>query len=128
MRSYAKGYKAEIELLHMLYKRGWAVLRAPRSGRIGVAAPDLVAIKGGKVVVIECKSRAEAFSVEAEQIEQLREWQRRAGAAAYIGWKVSRGGWFFFSVDDVASNGGHLGKKFLQEKGISLDAVLGEAA
>ncbi len=126
MRNYAKGYRAENELQHILYERGWAVLRAPRSGRIGIAAPDLVAIRNGRVVVIECKSRAEAFTVEQEQIEQLHEWQKRANAEAYIGWKVSRKGWFFFTVADVVANGGHLGKKFLQEKGLLLEAVAGQ--
>jgi Holliday junction resolvase len=125
MQSYAKGYRAENELQHTLYGKGWAVLRAPKSGRIGIAAPDLVAIRDGKVIVIECKSRAGAFTVEAEQIEQLKEWQRRAGAVAYVGWKVSRKGWFFFALDDVVANGGHLGKKVLAEKGISLEKITG---
>ena len=124
MRTYAKGYSAERELLHTLYGRGWAVLRAPRSGRINIPSPDLVAIKKGKVVVIECKSRASAFTVEKDQLDQLEEWRRRTGAEAYIGWKVSRKGWFFFTLDDVVQNGGHLGKRFLQAKGVSLESVL----
>ena len=127
MSSYTKGYSAELELLHTLYDRGWAVLRAPRSGRVGVAAPDLVAIKNSRVIVIECKSRVGAFTVEADQIGQLKEWQKRTGADAYVGWKVSRKGWFFFTVEDVIANGGHLGKKFLTEKAILIDKVFGEA-
>jgi Holliday junction resolvase len=111
--SYRKGYAAENQLVHELYAKGWAVLRAPRSGCIGIASPDIVAAKDGKLIVIECKSRQGAFTVPKEQIEELNEWVSRAGAVAYVGWKISRKGWFFLTLDHVAKRNGNVGKKDL---------------
>jgi len=123
VNSYSKGYRAEWSLTHELYKRGWAAIRAPRSGRIGLASPDIVAAKNGKIVVIECKSRKCAFSVPKEQLDELQEWINRAGAIAYIGWKISRKGWCFMNLSDVKENNGNIGKKFIKEKGFGIDCL-----
>ncbi|MBI5331962.1 MAG: hypothetical protein HZB65_00145 [Candidatus Aenigmarchaeota archaeon] len=121
VRCYSKGYSAEREILYKLSGMGWMVIRAPRSGRIGLASPDVVAAKNGKIVVIECKSRAEAFTVPVEQLAELDEWVEKAGAVAYIGWKISRKGWTFLKLDDVKQNKGNIGKKFAAEKGMNMD-------
>src|SRR3989339_1743013 len=123
MRNYAKGYKAENEMLHLLYSRGWAVIRAPRSGRVGIPTPDIIAVKGGKIIAIECKSRASAFTVEKEQLEQLDDWELRAGASAYIGWKIVRKGWSFLKLKDVKENKGNVGKKFTEANGITIEVL-----
>ena len=121
VRCYRKGYVAELSLTHTLSGMGWMVIRAPRSGRIGLPSPDIVAAKIGKLVVIECKSRQEAFTVPVEQLAELDEWVAKAGAEAFIGWKISRKGWTFLKLDDVKQNKGNIGKKFAAEKGICMD-------
>ncbi|MFH0837283.1 MAG: Holliday junction resolvase Hjc [Candidatus Aenigmatarchaeota archaeon] len=121
VKSYAKGYAAELELLHKLSGKGWMVMRAPRSGRINLASPDIVAAKNGQLVVIECKARAGAFTVQKEQLAELDEWVEKAGAAAYIGWKISRKGWCFLNLNDVKENKGNIGKKFAESKGFGID-------
>ncbi len=123
VKTYRKGYAAENQLVHLLYARGYAVMRAPRSGRVGLPTPDLVAIKGKKVLVIECKSRKTGFTVEREQLEQLKEWKRRTGGAAYIAWKRTRLGWLFLKLADVIKNKGNVGKKFAEEYGIKIDDI-----
>jgi len=123
VKNYAKGYRAERELLHMLYGMGYAVLRAPHSGSIGIASPDIVAIKDGRVVVLECKSRAGAFTVPPEQLEELAEWERRAGATAYIAWKIARKGWHFLKLKDVVENKGNIGFKFLDGRSLTIDDI-----
>ena len=123
MHTYRKGYAAENELQHALYSKGWSVIRAPRSGRIGIPSPDLVAAKLGRLIVIECKSRAEAFKVEREQIEQLQDWQARARAEPYIGWKIARKGWFFLRLSDVVANNGNIGKRMLDGLAIGIDGL-----
>ena len=122
-RSYRKGYSAELELTHKLSKLGFMAIRAPRSGRINIASPDIVAVKDGRIFVIECKSHAKGFKIDGEQLQQLREWQDKGKAAAYIGWKMSRKGWSFLSLADVEKNNGNVGKKFIQEKGMKLEAL-----
>lgn len=123
VKTYRKGYAAENQLVHILYKRGYAVMRAPRSGRVDLPTPDIVAIKGRKVLVIECKSRKSGFTVEHEQLEQLNEWKKRTAGRAYIAWKRPRVGWFFLKLEDVIKNHGNVGKKFVEKYGINLDEL-----
>jgi Holliday junction resolvase len=123
VHSYRKGYLLEWKLQHKLFDMGYAVMRAPRSGRIGLPTPDLVAIKDGKIIVIECKSREDAFTVDAEQLKELQEWEKRAGATAYIAWKMSRREPLFLRLKDVLATNGNIGKKMLEEKGIGIDEI-----
>jgi len=111
---------AERELVHMLSGLGYMVVRTPRSGRINLASPDIIAAKGGKLIVIECKSRAAAFKIPLEQLDELKAWKDKAGATAYIGWKIARKGWKFLHLHDAYTNSGNVGKKFIEEKGISI--------
>ncbi len=124
LKAYRKGYAAELSLVHTLSKLGFMVIRTPRSGRINLASPDIIAAKNGKLIVVECKSRAAAFTIEKEQLAELKEWQERAGAVPYIGWKISRKGWTFFHLKDVEENNGNIGKKFAMEKGFPLEKLL----
>lgn len=123
VHNYRKGYVAELELTHTLSKMGYMTIRAPRSGRIGLASPDVIAAKCGKLIVIECKSRKSAFSIPIEQLNELKEWNEKAGAHAYIGCKIARKGWKFLHLHDVYSNNGNVGKKFIEEKGMAIEAI-----
>lgn len=121
VKRYFKGYLAEWELTHKLSEMGFMVVRTPRSGRIGLASPDIIAAKDGRLIVIECKSRKSGFKVPLEQLDDLREWEVKAKAKAYIGWKIARKGWFFLELNDVIKNKGNVGKKFIGEKSIGID-------
>ncbi|MBI5061084.1 MAG: hypothetical protein HZB67_02120 [Candidatus Aenigmarchaeota archaeon] len=122
MSSYRKGYVAENQLTHELYSRGWAVMRAPRSGSTSIASPDIVAAKHGRLLAIECKSRDDAFAVRKEQLNELEEWVKRAHATAYIAWKISRKGWFFLRLEDVVKTHGKVNRKSL-DHAISMDHI-----
>lgn len=124
MKSYRKGYAAENELVHMLYDKGFAVLRAPRSGRVSIPSPDIVALKSSRVLIIECKSHKGGFAVPKEQMEQLREWERRSGGLAYIAWKVAYKGWFFIKLNVVENNRGNVNKRMLAAHGVHFDEFL----
>src|SRR3989344_7992160 len=93
VRTYRKGYTAEIELVHTLSGLGYMVIRAPRSGSISLASPDVIAAKHGKLIVFECKFRKSAFTVPAEQMAELREWRDKSWAHAHIGCKIARKRW-----------------------------------
>lgn len=123
VHSYSKGYRGERELVHTLSKMGYMTIRAPRSGRINLASPDIIAAKDGRLLVIECKSRKSAFTVPREQLAELEEWVTKARAVAYIGCKISRKGWKFLRLEDVIENRGNVGKKFIEEKGILIEAI-----
>ncbi len=114
VKTYKKGYTAEREILHELFRMGYAVIRAPRSGSTSLPCPDIVAAKNGKIIVLECKSRKGGFKVPQEQLDELKEWEMRAKATAYIAWKVAHKGWFFFPLPVVEENNGNVGKKMLE--------------
>lgn len=123
VKGYRKGYVAEWQLTHKLSEMGYMAVRTPRSGRINLASPDIIAAKAGRLIVIECKSRSAAFSVPLGQLDELKQWQEKAGAVPYIGWKISRKGWKFLHLRDVYENKGNVGKKFIEEKGIDIDKI-----
>ncbi len=123
VKSYAKGYRAEHWLVHELSRMGYMVVRTPHSGSINLASPDIIAAKDGRLIVIECKSREEAFSIPMEQLNELKEWEEKAGAKPYVAWKISRKGWFFLHLNDVISNNGNVGKKFAEEKAIQIGMI-----
>ena len=121
VRTYRKGYVAELALTHELAKLGFMTIRTPRSGRIGLASPDIIAAKHEKLIVIECKSRKNAFTVQKEQLDELQEWVHKAGAHAYIAWRLPRKGWIFLDLNVVVKNNGNIGKKFAEEHGKGID-------
>ena len=123
VKGYFKGYFAEWELTHKLAEMGFMVVRTPRSGRISLASPDIIAAKNGRLIVIECKSRKSGFNVPLEQLNELKEWEAKAKAMAYIGWKIARRGWLFLKLSDVIKNKGNVGKKFAEEHGITVDKI-----
>jgi Holliday junction resolvase len=118
VHSYRKGYAKELQLTHTLAKRGYMAVRMPRSGRM----PDIIALKNGKILAIECKAREAAFKIEAEQLAELKQWQA-AGAEAYIAWKLARKEWVFLRLEDVEQRNGNVGKGFAAEKGLGIEKV-----
>ena len=114
VKTYRKGYMAERELVHKLYGFGYAVMRAPRSGRINLPMPDIIAIKNSKILIIECKCRGDAFSIPKEQIAELDEWIKRTSGTGYIAWKITRRWWFFIGLEKVKENRGNVNKGMLK--------------
>ncbi len=123
MLGYAKGYRAELSLVHQLSDAGWMAIRTPKSGRLNLASPDVIAAKDGRLLVIECKSRKAGFKVEETQLLQLREWEEKAKATAYVGWKISHKGWRFLRLKDVIDNNGNIGKKIIEKVSIAFEEI-----
>lgn len=102
VKSRSKGYRAERELVHTLWRLGFAVMRAPASGaRIRKAEyPDVVAIMKGRVAVFEVKSRAKptGLYVELDQVRKLLDFAERAGGVPYIAVKLPHKEWKFVKV------------------------------
>ncbi len=89
---YKKGARAERELMELLWRRGYAVVRSAGSGNM--YAPDVIAIKGGKVLAFECKAwNREVLTIEEHQVKKMKEWSDRGKIDVYIAWKRSYKGW-----------------------------------
>ena len=121
VNTYKKGYRVENTLQHLLYSMGYMVLRAPRSGRINLPSPDLIAIKKKRILVLECKASEKSFRIDEDQIQQLREWEKQ-GAEPYVVWKRSRQDWEFLHIKDVVENDNKISLKFSQEKHKKIDS------
>ena len=109
VRTYRKGYMAERELVLYLHSKGWAALRAPRSGSMSIPLPDVVAIKSGRVISFEVKSRSPGFSMRREQVEELKKWKEMTGSPVYVAVKIPRRGWGCVDISDVPETG-YIGK------------------
>jgi len=97
-----KGSSHERSLANRFWESGFAVLRGCSSGG-GVRrrfVPDIVALMGGRVIVIEAKyrSRAGYVHVEGEKVRRLLEFARRAGGEAYVAVKFGRDEWRLIPV------------------------------
>ena len=96
MSRYRKGANAERELIHLLFDKGFSVIRTAGSGGTALPAPDLIALKPEKKLAFECKAWASKnLTIPAQQMEELLKWCKRAGIDAIIAWKFPRKGWYF---------------------------------
>jgi len=100
-----RGFQAERDLVKLLWRLGFAVIRAPASGsKIKKAVyPDVVAIRKGKVLVFEVKRRSELSTiyVPKEQVEKLKMFSERAGGEAFIAIKIPGRDWVFVELKDL---------------------------
>ncbi len=94
---YKKGARAERELMELLWKRGYAVVRSAGSGN--TYAPDVIAIREGVVLAFECKAwKKKEVYIPSHQMEKMLEWRKRSGAELYLAWKYPYRGWFFIPI------------------------------
>ena len=70
--SYSSGRRFEWSVKESLESYGWVTVRAARSKPV-----DLIALKYGKILLIECKYNARLSN---ERIDYLRKLARKAGA------------------------------------------------
>ena len=96
--TYAKGSRAERELIAFFVEHGFAVIRAAGSG-VNSLSPDLLAFRKGRQYAVECKAwDSGSLSFEKEKVAQMKKWEETTGMTYFIGWRVSRDGWFIFPV------------------------------
>ncbi len=116
MKTYAKGARAESELLHYLNSKGFAVIRAPSSG--GEMSPvDVVAIKRSLIIAFECKNHAKKPKLPKDRVDRLKEWCDKAGAICFLGWRTT-GKWLFLQLKYVLEN------RYEDENWIEMDSLL----
>jgi Holliday junction resolvase len=128
-----RGFHYERELAKLLYRAGFAVIRAPASGSRAkrVFYPDIVAIYKKNILVFEVKARSEPCDIyiEKEKVERLRDFAERAGGEAYIAVKIiSLGEWRVVPLDKLweTEEGNYRVSKFTLERSIELEELLGK--
>lgn len=101
-----KGYKKEWELFHLLWKKGFSVVRVAGSGSTTMPACDLVAGNKKKKLAIEVKSgRKNKIYVDKRKINQLIEFSEKFGAKPLIIVNFYRKGWYVFDIKNLENSG-----------------------
>ncbi len=100
-----KGFRAERALANKLWALGFAVVRGGASGG-GVRkrfVPDIVAMRNGKILIVEVKyrSKEEAIPIELERAKRLLDFAQRAGGEAFIAVKYGRREWRFIKLSEA---------------------------
>jgi Holliday junction resolvase len=123
---HAKGANAERELMHLFFEKGFSVVRIAGSGTSPLPAPDIIALKKGRIIAVECKARkAQNLAVSVGQVGELSDWAEKAGAEAFVGWKIPRKGWFFLKPEQLKNTGKFftINQADAMAKGCSLESV-----
>ncbi len=130
----AKGFRVERELANKLWSLGFAVMRGAASGAGARKrfVPDIVAMRNGKIIVLEVKYRSrmnEIIKIEFSRISKLLEFARRAGGKVYIAVKYGRESWRFIPIEEIErfdrdSTGIKLRKELVDKVGLDLKQLV----
>ena len=125
-----KGSAEERDLVHKLWERDFAAMRAPASGGATKRPlPDVVAGNSKLYLAIEVKTTTkDKVYIDTEQIDALLEFSRIFGAKAYIGVKFKYTKWLFLEPEKAerTRNGNYkVEKDYILEKGLEIDEITG---
>ena len=125
--AYLKGTRFEREVKKYLQERGYAVIRASKSGVDGVS-PDLVVLSSTFKFCLECKAWSHGLHFEKPKMEIMRSFEQKTGIPYYIAWKFPRREWRFFplTVLKETANGYSLSSTEL-DYGLKIDDLIGPA-
>lgn len=126
-----KGSKEERDLVRMLWKEGFAAMRAPSSGSAtNNPLPDVIAGNSKKYLAIEVKSTSlERIYINKEQIDALEEFSRIFGAQPIIGAKFNYTKWRFLKPKELQitrNNNYRIDKNHALLNGIEFDELVGK--
>ena len=125
-----KGSAEERELVHKLWDRGIAAMRAPASGgATKKSLPDVVAGNGKIYLAIEVKTTTkDKIYIDSVQIDELCEFSQIFGAKPYIGVRFKYTKWLFLEPKHTprTKNGNYrVEKDYALEKGLEIDEIAG---
>ncbi len=124
MGIYTKGANFERELVRLFWERGWAALRTAGSGSTPHTVPDVLAIKGGVVVSVECKSTSKEKISLKGAVLSLKEFADIAGGRAYIAIRFTREKPRFYEINQIISKDNYTIK--LRDNYLSIDSITGK--
>ena len=126
-----KGSAEERDLVHKLWDKNFADMRAPASGGATKRPlPDVLAGNGKIYLAIEVKTTSkEKIYIDSPQIDGLCEFCDLFGAEPYLGVKFKFTKWLFLppdKIDRTRSNNYRVDKEVALEKGLELDEITGK--
>lgn len=98
---YLKGYNFERQLKKKLEGDGWTVIRSGGSKK-----PDLVAAKGGKIIIIECKATASNLVyLDKEEVNRLQKVAEAFGGECVYYVKKDNEGMRMVPIEQISDTG-----------------------
>lgn len=98
----AKGTAAENELIHSFWDNGWVCVRVAGSGSGRYPAPDLLASRGDKRIVMEVKVINDVKKYfTGQEIRDLEFFAEKFGAQAWVGIKFAENQWHFIPTSEL---------------------------
>ena len=122
-----KGTKAERELVHMFWEKGWAAIRVAGSGSSHFPSPDVVAGNNLRRLAIECKAVGGTNKyISVEQVDDLNLFSSKFGAEAWIGLRFNREEWLFITTRELekAENSYRLNLGHAKRDGILFEELI----
>jgi Holliday junction resolvase len=126
MSNYQKGARFERDIVTELWGRGWTAVRAAGSGSVGYPVPDVVGMRDGELIAIECKSSRKNKVYLEEAIMNLKVFADISGARAYIGVKFLKKKPMFFNIRQLIAEKHY--NLSVDDPHLTLDVILGEQA
>ena len=125
-----KGSAEERDLVHKLWDRNFAAMRAPASGGATKRPlPDVVAGNGKIYLAIEVKTTTkDKIYIDEPQISALCEFSEIFGAKAYIGVRFKYTKWLFLEPENTprTKTGNYrVEKDYAIEKALEIDEITG---
>ena len=127
MSSKSKGTKAERELLHLFWSRGWACIRSAGSGSMKYPGPDLIVSNKTRTLAVECKSTKNTKQyLDKHDIGQLKEFCDIFGAEPWFAVRFARKNWLFLSLEDIekTENGYVIDTEVAERRGLLLEELI----
>jgi Holliday junction resolvase len=123
-----KGSNEERELVHKLWEKGFAAMRAPASGgATKKPLPDVLAGNSEIYIAIEVKTTTkEKIYIDSLQIDALCKFSDIFGAKPYLGIKFKYTKWLFLDPDKIErtrSNNYRIEKDLALKNGLDLDEI-----
>ncbi|VVB52478.1 Holliday junction resolvase Hjc [uncultured archaeon] len=120
---YRKRADFERQLIGLLWKHGWAAMRAAGSGSTKWSVPDVLAVKNGRVLAFECKSTTKDRLSLKGAVEGIKEFSYVSGAKTYLAVKFNREKPRFYDIIHLILDGNYTVKDTMKYE--TLETVLG---
>ena len=123
-----KGSNEERDLVHKLWDKGFAAMRAPASGgATKKPLPDVLAGNNGIYLAIEVKTTTkDRIYINSSKIDALYEFSDIFGANPYLGIKFKHTKWLFLDpkkIERTRSNNYRIEKDLAIQNGLDLDEI-----
>jgi len=121
---YKKGSDFERHVVSAFQERGWVAFRAAGSGKLDKSLPDVVALRDGRVIMVECKATTKDRLSLKPAIRSLAEYGKVAGAEAYVAVRFFRQHARYYGVKDLLVGDGYTISD--KDRYMTVDTVAGE--